>query len=123
VYEKVSDFEKGVSIAVKEGMFGMINTKGEVLQPFIFDAILPIGDACFLVEKNQRKGCVNLQGEIIIPVKYQQITALKENKYVVRREGKAGVLDTANNELLPLEYAILDYYPDRGFFIKVTPVN
>jgi hypothetical protein len=123
VYEKVSDFEKGVSIAVKEGMFGMINTKGEVLQPFIYDAILPIGDACFLVEKNQRKGCVNLQGEIIIPVKYQQITALKENKYVVRREGKAGVLDTANNELLPLEYAILDYYPDRGFFIKVTPVN
>lgn len=120
IYDKLSDLEQGLCIAIKDGLAGVLNAQGQAILPFQYDKIKSMSNDYYLIEKNQRVGCMHRNGEIIISVKFQHIHSLAGENFLVRREGKAGVVDRVGAELIPLESAIIDYYPQRGFFVKIT---
>jgi len=97
--EQVSD--KGAK-SFESGRAGVMDTKGNIVIPFIYEKIWYLKKGYFLVRKNDKNGksvaaLYNSTGEIIIPFKYKYISSISENGYVLVKkdnDSRYQVIDT-----------------------------
>lgn len=64
-------YSRDYAVVMKDGYYGVINTKGEIVIPFEYHNILYCGlynDNYLVVHKYLKKGVVNLENEVLIPI-------------------------------------------------------
>ncbi|MBK9635062.1 MAG: WG repeat-containing protein [Bacteroidetes bacterium] len=66
-------FCNGLAKVVKNNKVGFINSKGEIVIPFIFDEANNFSENIASVSVNNLWGCIDINGNIIIPFKYKYI--------------------------------------------------
>lgn len=107
VYEKMETlWRDDALIAIKDGVFGMIDRKANILFPFEYEQIhasLYVGGA-ILFKKKGLVGVMNLQGDTILPFEYTKITDEPGQYFVTDRAGKKGIFNFFGAEILPVEY-------------------
>ncbi|MFV0541489.1 MAG: WG repeat-containing protein [Aestuariibaculum sp.] len=116
-YKSVSQLSNGRAIVSKEGgdsksSYGLINTKGELVVPFIYDYIYHYNDV-IQVRNKQKYGIINPEGKIIVPLEYDNTSLSACNgKVYGTKEGKLFWYDLEGKRLsnnIPLEQCIGDY--------------
>lgn len=92
-YQELPELFSEHMMAKKEGFYGMINGKGEVLLPFIYESARPFlskNAAHWILQKDGQYGWLNADGKWILPCKYGPITALDQELAVFDVAGKKG---------------------------------
>jgi hypothetical protein len=107
VYEKMETlWRDDALIAIKDGIYGMIDRKANILFPFEYEQIHAsryVGGA-ILFKKKGLVGVMNLQGDTILPFDYTKIMDEPGQYFVTDRAGKKGIFDFFAAEILPVEY-------------------
>jgi hypothetical protein len=70
-FESINPFCDGVAAARMNGKWGLIDTVGNLIAPFEYDAILPTSTPNYLTyRKDDKWGCMDKKGKIIFPAKF-----------------------------------------------------
>jgi len=110
-YDYASDFRDSISIVSKNGKSGVINVKGELLVPLVYESIYY--SECS--EKNLllcacikgKYGAINYKtGQIVIPFCYDNQIVFSEGRAVVSMNGKYGYIDKSGNMVIGKEWDI-----------------
>lgn len=107
----------------KDRKDGMIDTKGNVVIPFVYDNISICDKNTFIVQlyENQKWGVINTKGNTIIPCIYDNITKLGlPNLFAVEQNNKYGVIDKKGKVITPFIYDDIDFtsYPEIADILK-----
>ena len=116
-YYYVSEFYKGEATAAYGGGCGIINTKGDVIIPFKYKFIQPMGDELYLVSdensENYWAEIINKDEKIVIPasMKYRSIQNFFNHRAAALQDGKWGLIDDNGNHISEFIY---DYVIEWG---------
>lgn len=110
----------------KNGKFGMVDDRGRILVPLVYDNIEDGYDFPRRVKSQNLFGMIatpKLNGvhTALIPPEYEEISNSvnpKDFLFKVKKNGKWGFIDFKNKVVLPLEYTSVD-----GFFAGVASVT
>lgn len=98
-------------MAIKERLFGVIGIKNNVIIPFEYDEVLPLG-GMITVRKKNKKGLFNHKGQLIVPIEYDEIqhpisTSTSIN---VCQKGKWGVVNKKGQIICEPKYDEIDSF-------------
>lgn len=116
-------------IAKKEGMYGFISEKDEIIQPFIYRDIYTLKDGLVFVNTDNKAGMFDKNWNIKLAFEYDSICDTyynnfepEEAKYIVIKNGKVGTVDIHNKTVIPIMYDALsgwvEYGPEAHFALK-----
>ncbi len=133
VYDKVLGYfdENGFIYVEKGGKKGVINNKGELIVPIVYDDIgLFDGDVtpvAILVNNKKKWGIVNTKGELVVECKYESISHFKYEAVAVSQDVngkiKYGVISKKGEVIVPFEYDRIDAYKDAKYFFAINYNN
>ncbi|MEI6347652.1 MAG: WG repeat-containing protein [Bacteroidota bacterium] len=109
-------FKTGLAVVKKEGKYGVINTKGEIIMPFIYEKIEPTAyyNKLYYAEKSELKesGFINEYGKEVVPCIYNGFITIGgcDNRYFC--DGYA----LANNESILVDTAGIEFNA-KGYVI------
>ena len=118
-YDYVGNFNQGVAVVVRNGLYGVILMGGyEIIAP-IYDYISPFKDGiaqairkgeCKILDLSGRE-CKQYNGNLIaIPAKYDSVRDFKNGYACVLLDGKWGAIDVNCNEIFePQFYYLSDF--------------
>lgn len=86
-FEEVTQFSNGFSHVGKEGKNGLINTKGEITVPLIYDYIYHYNDV-IQVKKGDKSGIIDATGKIIVPIIYEYVSLSTCSEKVFGKNGE-----------------------------------
>ncbi len=120
---KVEGSDETYYIAQKGSLYGVFNSKFEMIVPFEYSNIklLRSGNNQYLsVTKNGMTGLFSTKGESIVPAENTNLTVVNGNNntqyVIVQHDGKTYVKDTKNNDIISKGYADI-IYDDGGFVV------
>ena len=111
------EFEPSRDLADSDGMFillkptdngnkyGMIDTLGNTIIPFIYDKIHPCGNDLAIVDVNQKMGIADRTGNLVLPIEYDLIHPFVNGVLLVRKNGKFGALNEKFEVIEPLVHS------------------
>lgn len=106
----------GVAWVLQNGLWGLINTKGEFLcKPQFTNAGVPNFSNDFAsVEINRKHGIIDIKGNIILPCEYDYVIS-SYGKQSVKKNGRTGYLSEKYEVLVPCEFdeIVHNLYDDR----------
>jgi len=82
---------------------GVINRKGEVIIPFLYDELYGSRNG-YLAYLNRKAGFIDLKGSIIVPLLYDNIETRYDSFLNVQVNGKWGVINNLNKLMVPTIY-------------------
>ncbi len=103
-------YEKDVLKVKKDGKYGLIDYKGNVILNIEYDNIYALQgvENSLIIKKNENIGLCDNKGEIIIPTEYKKIEAINDdykNGYiVVNNDNKYGVIDFTKTVIFEPQY-------------------
>lgn len=109
IYDVAYRFNNGLAVVEKDDKMAIINTRNEVVFPFLYPQIYqkPGNVFKFKKEKDGKDGLMNSNFEILFPPDYQYIIDYDEGLMrFFDKNGREGVTDRPGNELIsdiPLE--------------------
>lgn len=114
-------------IAKKDGFYGFISSKNEVIQPFKYNYIYALkGGYAVYIDQNNKAGIYDESGKIMIPFDYDAIYSTWYNNhrikefpantdiFIVEKDGKIGTIDNKNNVIIPIIYDGLSGWVEYG---------
>lgn len=111
VFEIITGFYESEFSTVKlNSKYGVINTKGQMMVPCIYDEMNNLkidGVIYFIVSKNGRYGVINGQNEILIPFEYENITKMYNSSVhiEVTKNGRSGLMNFVSRKMvIPAQY-------------------
>ncbi len=111
VYEKVYDFNEGLSAVYQDDRCGFIDKTGELVIPIAFEGAGYFFEGLARVKKDDRWGFINKSGELVIDYQYDHVKDFKEGRAAVNRGsdsygygGKWGYINKTGEEIVPLVY-------------------
>lgn len=119
-YKRTGEFKNGMSWVEKDGKYGVINLKGEVVIPIKYEDMNPnyIDKMGFAVKQNGKYGVVSFNNEQRIPFEYDYIIPIIQGEYIgVKNQGKWGLMDYSGEVYLPIEWL------NVGFNSKAKPFD
>lgn len=84
-YEYIYYWGTGQLIVKKDGGFGVMNTKGEIVIPLEYDAISG-SDGYYHVGKDSKCGLFNTAGKLVLPIEFTRIWFHGKAVYVIQNE-------------------------------------
>ena len=104
----------------KWGTWGVIDTYGNVIVPYIldYDWVGPYDGEYASIAKNGKDGCIDKKGNIVVPPIYDDLYSFMLSKYgiaLVKNNGKSGLINTMGEIVLPIEYDDIENYAKEGF--------
>ncbi|MBC9914908.1 WG repeat-containing protein [Chitinophaga varians] len=127
--EQVSYYR--IASAVKNGAYGAINRKGDIIAPFRYDAVRVFGENkkdnpeenyCLITIKLQGKtGAVDSLGNVLCQPEYSDIAVLTPKTFSIKKNGLYGWCDMKTGKVLQepkYEEVSPSYVPDRAILIK-----
>jgi hypothetical protein len=122
-YQFAESFKTGKSIVFDGEKYGLINTRGEILLPFVYDHIFYYKDAkVFAVKQGEKCFFVNEKNERIDTLVYGEIKPLANSTfYSIKKGGKYGVLDKDCAVILPCNNSSIssDGFQDFPLYLSV----
>lgn len=100
-------YSRDYAVVMKDGYYGVINTKGETVIPFEYHNMLYCGlynDNYLVVHKYLKKGVVNLENEVLIPIEYDSVFQYGPNVFRVKLGHKYGLINTKGEVIVPIIY-------------------
>ena len=90
----------------QSGKWGMTDTLGNMIIPFLYESITYCSDRIILVKADGKYGLIdrNLEYKEIIPIKYDYIIYHTDDLFAVKTDGKHGLINSKNEFLTPPEY-------------------
>jgi hypothetical protein len=120
---KISGFEEIYYVAVKNGQYGVFNSKFDTIIPFQFTSIKVNRKSVspFLeVNKNGKYGVLTTDGKIAINPEYVDMYTVSvsgdKTLIVLRKDGKTFVKDMNNNDIISNVYTDI-VYDNEGFVL------
>lgn len=115
-YDHIGNFNQGVAVVVKDGLYGVILMGGyEIIAPS-YDYISSFKDGyaqairkgeCKMLDLSGRE-CKQYNGKLIaIPAKYDSVRDFKNGYACVQLNGKWGAIDVNCNEIIELQFYFL----------------
>ncbi len=102
-YLEKGEFKNGAAIAVVDGKFGRINSKGSAVTEFSYRN-LGTGEKAIPFEQKGSWGAMNLANKIIISRQYDYLEMVDDEVVLVVLEDSAGLIDIKGNTIVPLQY-------------------
>ena len=105
-FEEVDKFSEGLAPVKQNGKWGFINTKGEVVVPFIYDKFgLLFSEGLARVKQNGKWGFINTKGEMVTRCIYDDAAwEFTEGLARVKQNGKWGFINTKGEVIAPCIY-------------------
>ena len=115
-YDEVSSFHEGLSTVKKDGKYGFINKKGELVIPRIpckeYKYVGPFSEGLACVgwiedDCSNRSGYIDVNGNMVVDLntKYEVIGDFHDGLASVRTwEGKCGFINKNGQEIIPCKY-------------------
>jgi hypothetical protein len=94
--------EFGIAIVSKAYKYGLINRKGDILLPFVFDNIEQAENRYFYITKDSLVGIADKKGKIVAEPSFQQINAFNGEYAKFFMGGKEGVIHESGKMIIPL---------------------
>ncbi len=106
IYTSIFTKSNGYSEAISGKKSGIIDPKGKLIAPVIYDKVdFRFDDSRILLSAAGKYGLLNLTGKIVIPVKYDKITKFNDYSLLILQLGnKFGLSDMNGKEVTPLIY-------------------
>lgn len=114
--DKNHDDDQAIVGAKLNGLWGLLNSKGQVIHPFTleFDDIGELKNGMATVSKNGKYGRINDKGDIIVPLEYDYILSFYSDVAVVQKDGKSGTINERGDVQIPIKFDSINY--DFGYF-------
>ena len=108
-FDFVSDFENGLALAIKDGLYGCIDVNQNIVIPCIYDCISKFDDhGLAFCCKNDKWGFIDRSGEIVIPIIYDEVHSFRNGLSICQKDGAKGIVDITGKVVIPFEYYTLD---------------
>lgn len=104
-YFMVDFSDEGLAAVLKNGKEGFVNTKGEVVIPFIYEWVRGFSEGLAAVcNDSHHWGFINTRGEVVIPLIYDWVQSFSEGLAAVSKNGKDGFINTSGDVVVPMIY-------------------
>ena len=103
-YDIVCDFHNNWALACKDGLWGFINSQGQIIIPFEYEEIFYPVDGLIRCKKNGLWGFIDKQGKIVVPFIYEDISEYKEDLSACKKKGAWGFIDKRGNTIIPFKF-------------------
>lgn len=120
---KMTNSDETYYVAVKNGMYGVFNSKFETIVPFRFDSIHVVRTTTPYLEvrKGGMYGIISGIGAMRIEPEYTKVFSVQASNgkdyIIVKREGKTYIKDPENNDFIPEGYSDVIYDGHEGFIL------
>ncbi|MGN7820851.1 WG repeat-containing protein [Chitinophaga sp. 22536] len=127
--EQVSYYQ--IASVVKNGAYGAINRKGDIVAPFRYDAVRVLGENkkdspeenyCLVTVKQQGKmGAVDSLGNVLCQAEYSAIDVLTSKVFSIKKNGLYGWCDMKSGKVLQepkYEEVSPAYVPEHAILVK-----
>lgn len=104
-------YSRDYAVVMKDGYYGVINTKGETVVPFEYHNMLYshlYDNNYIVVHKYLKKGVINLKNETLIPIEYDHIFQYGPNIFRVKVGEKYGLINDKGEVVVPIIYDSID---------------
>lgn len=104
-YDYVGNFQNGLCVAGKDGVFGAIDNTGKSVIPFEFEDLgTAFSEGVLAARKNGKWGFIDPAGAEAIPFMYDGVTRFHFGWAVVQLDGLWGMIDHANTVTVPVRF-------------------
>ena len=99
-------FQNGLVTAYIDGKAGCLNSKGEIIIPFIYNCLIHIeNNELFAFQENELWGIIDRYNNVLVQPQYKYPPFfVGGDMYVVCKNGKYGAVNRYNEVLIPLIY-------------------
>ncbi|MCS3799136.1 WG repeat-containing protein [Niastella sp. OAS944] len=124
IYDGIGQFvNSDITAVVLNGKYGLINVKGKLVVPCIYDNMdrLIVDNASYYtVQKDGRYGVINEQGQQVLPMEYDELSVDKGTTYlVVTKDKKQGLMNFTTRKLtMPVEYDSVGVRAGKAAIVK-----
>ncbi|MBD0260777.1 MAG: WG repeat-containing protein, partial [Cytophagales bacterium] len=99
-YDQVSSFTEGLARVGKNGKFGHVNGRGEVVTPLQYDNVFPFREGRAMVIRAGKCGFVDTRGQEVIPAVYSGGQYyFRDGRVTVSRRGVLFTLDRTGRQV------------------------
>jgi hypothetical protein len=120
IFQNTRVFSEGLaSVSDASKKWVVINKKGKLITPFIYDYIDGFSNGRAMVVKDSLVGFIDRSGKEVIPLIYDYETfnlfcykrhkGFEDNISVVVKNGKYGMIDTLGNVVVALRFTLISY--------------
>lgn len=124
-YYYISEFHDDEATAAYGGACGIINPQGDVIVPFHYKYIQPIGDELYLVSyensDNYWAEIINKEEQVVIPasMQYRSIHDFYNHRAAAFQNGKWGLIDDKGNQVSEFKYNYVKACGEGYFMVEV----
>lgn len=116
------EFDQQTNLAVVQSAvdekWGVINKKGEVVIPLVYQEGTVISNGVVVAKKDGKWGLLDVAGKTLLPFEYDYMNPeeSKKTKVLVVRKGEGanrqyGLIDYSGKILVPIEYELITFVP------------
>lgn len=89
-YDHIEYFGIKRFIVKKDNKYGVLNHKGDVIVPLVYDTLTPQNGNYYVIKDN-KSGMINLEGKIVLPIEFDRNMVFYGQAIYVTHEGLIGV--------------------------------
>lgn len=116
-YESIKSISDTLFVVKKLSKYGLIDHKGKVILPTIYQLISSQNDLLFAL-KNGKITSIDLKGNIKIKGEYEAKPVRLKQYYVLKKNGKYGLVDARNEQIIPFKYDEIQEWNIGEFLVK-----
>lgn len=106
----------------RANQYGVVNLKGEIIVPMIYEEIIPFGNGYARTMRRERYGLIDSQGKEILECKYHGIQEVVADRIIVMMNKSYGVIDLNGNTIIPITHKSIIHLTD-GYFLAYKTVT
>lgn len=99
-YDSRECISDGLIKVAQNGKYGMMDDRGIVIAPLMFDEMGVFYDGVARVQYKDRFGFINHQGLLVVPLKYDDVGFFKNGTVLVRRDDEYFMVDGRGQRVL-----------------------
>lgn len=98
--QQINNFSEGLASAKKDGKWGYIDKKGNVVIDFIYEKANDFSEGLASVGKDGKAGYINAKGEVVVDFVYRSTYTFTNGYGVIRDGSYYGVIDKVGNVII-----------------------
>lgn len=100
-YEDIKRFENGITVAKKNGFYGVINDQNQVIHPFDLNyrLIRFVNGYAAFEDENGKWGAIGSNGDVVIPCVYDSYFSFDNGVARVKQDGREFMIDKNGNKI------------------------
>jgi len=104
-FYKSEEYRNSTRVTTSATRSGMINLKGEVVVPPVYNNIWPEGEVYGFITKKEKIGVLDATGKVIVPAIYDKLQVIKGSGLLrVSKKGLYGIINKDNRIIVPIKY-------------------